>query len=282
MGKLALAAKATHVPSMYRSEQPGPDQGCREAAIEGNREIARRARALGVDTVVVLDTHWMVNTGYHVNCNRRFEGVYSSHELPHFISDMGYAYPGNPALGRAIAEMATRHGLVSRANEIDSLTLEYGTLMPMRYMNADQHFRVVSCAAWCARHPLQDSRRFGAALREAIEASEFTVMVLASGGLSHRFQNSDNAFKGRFKISSEFNYQVDQRVLELWRTGQWKAFCEMLPDYAWACQGEGGMHDIAMLLGMLGWDEYERGVEILTDYFASSGTGQVTAIFPVD
>ena len=42
------------------------------------------------------------------------------------------------------------------------------------------------------------------------------------------------------------------------------------------------MHDIAMLLGMLGWDEYERGVEILTDYFASSGTGQVTAIFPVD
>ena len=34
MGKLALAAKITHVPSMYLSEQDGPHKGCRQAAIE--------------------------------------------------------------------------------------------------------------------------------------------------------------------------------------------------------------------------------------------------------
>ena len=34
MGKLALAAKVTHVPSMYLSELPGKHHGCREAAIE--------------------------------------------------------------------------------------------------------------------------------------------------------------------------------------------------------------------------------------------------------
>ena len=49
MGKLALAAKITHVPSMYLSEFPGPNFGCREAAIKGHREIDRRCRALGVD-----------------------------------------------------------------------------------------------------------------------------------------------------------------------------------------------------------------------------------------
>ena len=32
MGKLALAAKITHVPSMYLSEFPGPNFGCRDAA----------------------------------------------------------------------------------------------------------------------------------------------------------------------------------------------------------------------------------------------------------
>ncbi|MGN6137669.1 MAG: 3,4-dihydroxyphenylacetate 2,3-dioxygenase, partial [Ralstonia sp.] len=53
MGKLALAAKITHVPSMYLSELPGRHHGCREAAIEGHREIGRRCRALGVDTLVV-------------------------------------------------------------------------------------------------------------------------------------------------------------------------------------------------------------------------------------
>jgi 3,4-dihydroxyphenylacetate 2,3-dioxygenase len=45
--------------------------------------------------------------------------------------------------------------------------------------------------------------------------------------------------------------------------------------------GEGGMHDTAMLLGLLGWDGYDQRVEIVTDYFASSGTGQINAIFPV-
>jgi 3,4-dihydroxyphenylacetate 2,3-dioxygenase len=41
------------------------------------------------------------------------------------------------------------------------------------------------------------------------------------------------------------------------------------------------MHDTAMLLGMLGWDVYDKPVEILTDYFASSGTGQINAVFPL-
>ena len=48
-------------------------------------------------------------------------------------------------------------------------------------------FKVVSVAAWCAWHSLDDSRRFGAALRQAIEESDSRVAVLASGSLSHRF-----------------------------------------------------------------------------------------------
>jgi 3,4-dihydroxyphenylacetate 2,3-dioxygenase len=55
----------------------------------------------------------------------------------------------------------------------------------------------------------------------------------------------------------------------------------MLPEYAQHCHGEGDMHDTAMLLGMLGWDAYDKPVEILTDYFASSGTGQINAVFPL-
>ena len=48
MGELVLAAKITHVPSMYLSELPGPHQGCRKAAIDGHREISRRARERGL------------------------------------------------------------------------------------------------------------------------------------------------------------------------------------------------------------------------------------------
>jgi 3,4-dihydroxyphenylacetate 2,3-dioxygenase len=281
MGKLALAAKITHVPSMYLSELPGKHHGCRAAAIEGHRIIGQRCRDLGVDTIVVSDVHWLVNAGYHVNCNTRFEGVYTSNELPHFIKDMRYAYPGNPALGRLIAEAATARGVFTRAHEIDSLELEYGTLVPMRYMNGDQHFKVVSIAGWCAWHTLDESRRFGAALLEAIEASDSTVAFLASGSLSHRFNDNGSPEESIHQISREFFRQVDLRVVELWKQGDWKTFCAMLPEYASLCEGEGGMHDTAMLLGLLGWDAYDRGVEVITEYFASSGTGQINAVFPL-
>lgn len=282
MGKLALAAKITHVPSMYLSEMPGPHHGCREAAIEGHRIIGRRARDLGVDTVVVFDVHWLVNSGYHVNCHDRFRGTYTSKELPHFIQGMTYEYAGNPELGRLIAARATAAGVRTRAHEIDSLELEYGTLVPMRYMNGNNDFRVVSCAAWCAWHGFDESRRFGAAVRDAIEASDSTVMLLASGSLSHRFQDNANAEAGMFSMTREFDRQVDARVVELWEQGNFRDFLRMLPEYAEYCHGEGLMHDTAMLLGALGWEEYDRGVEVVTPYFASSGTGQINAIFPVN
>ncbi len=281
MGKLALAAKITHVPSMYLSELPGKHHGCREAAIEGHRIIGQRCRDLGVDTVVVGDVHWLVNAGYHVNCNAQFSGTYTSNELPHFIKDMTYAYPGNPALGRLIAETATERGVFTRAHEVDSLKLEYGTLVPMRYMNGDQRFKVVSIAAWCMWHQLEESRRFGAALREAIEKSDATVAVLASGSLSHRFNDNNSPEESMHSISREFYKQVDLRVVELWQRGDFKTFCAMLPEYNETCHGEGGMHDTAMLLGLLGWDRYDRPVEIVTPYFESSGTGQINCIFPV-
>jgi 3,4-dihydroxyphenylacetate 2,3-dioxygenase len=281
MGKLALAAKITHVPSLYLSEQPGPHHGCRQAAIDGHVEIGRRCRALGVGTIVVFDVHWLVNAGYHVLNAPRFAGTYTSNELPHFIRNMDYAYPGNPELGRRIAATATAAGIFTRAHEATTLELEYGTLVPMRYMNADQRFKVVSVAAWCAWHRLDDSARFGAAVRQAIEASDDTVAVFASGSLSHRFNDNGSPEESIHRISAEFHRQVDLRVVELWKRGDFRTFCAMLPEYAKLCEGEGGMHDTAMLLGLLGWDDYDKPVEVVTDYFASSGTGQINAVFPV-
>ena len=282
MGKLALAAKITHVPSMYLSELPGPHHGCRQAAIDGHHEIGRRCRALGVDTIVVFDTHWLVNAGYHVNCSPRFAGNYTSNELPHFIRNLDYDFPGNRALGEIIAATATECGVPTRAHHDTSLDLEYGTLVPMRYMNADRHFKVVSIAAWCNWHTLEDSRRFGAAVREAIEKRyDGTAAIFASGSLSHRFNDNGSPESSIHEISDEFFRQVDIRVLQLWEQGDFATFTKMLPEYAQRCVGEGHMHDTAMLLGALGWDRYRQPVEMITPYFASSGTGQLNALFPV-
>jgi 3,4-dihydroxyphenylacetate 2,3-dioxygenase len=282
MGKLALAAKITHVPSMYLSELDGPHKGCREAAINGHKEIGRRCRELGVDTIVVFDVHWLVNSEYHINCAKHFEGVYTSNELPHFIKNLPYAYPGNPELGHLIAAVANEMGVATRAHSDTTLELEYGTLVPMRYMNADQHFKVVCVSGWCMWHDLPTSERFGLAVRKAIEERyDGTVAVFASGSLSHHFAPNGRAPEFMHKVFDPFLEQTDRNVVEMWKRGEWKAFLQMLPMYNEKCWGEGGMHDTAMLLGLLGGAHYTQGVEIITPYFGSSGTGQINAIFPV-
>ena len=282
MGRLALAAKITHVPSMYLSELPGPRHGTRQDAIDGHLEIARRCRALGVDTLVVFDTHWLVNAGYHVNCAPHFKGVYTSNELPHFIANMAFEAPGNPALGQLLAQGCNAMGVETLAHAATTLNPEYGTLVPLRYMNPDQRFKVVSVSALCTGHYLNDSARLGWAMRRAVEDHyDGTVAFLASGSLSHRFAQNGLAPEFAFKVWSPFLEHLDHGVVAMWQRGDWASFCEMLPEYASKGHGEGFMHDTAMLLGALGWAAYRGRAEVVTPYFGASGTGQINAILPV-
>ncbi|HPT57046.1 MAG TPA: 3,4-dihydroxyphenylacetate 2,3-dioxygenase [Casimicrobium sp.] len=282
MGKLALVAKTTHVPSIYLSELDGPRKGTRQDAIDGHREIGRRCRELGVDTIVVFDTHWLVNANYHINCAQHFKGLYTSNELPHFISNLPFEFSGNPALGKILAKGCNDAGVETLAHDATTLNPEYGTLVPMRYMNADQHFKVISVSALCTVHYLNDSARLGWAMRRAVEEHyDGTVAFLASGSLSHRFAQNGLAPEFAFKIWSPLLESLDHSVIEMWKRGDWKTFCEMLPEYASKGHGEGFMHDTAMMLGALGWSGYEGKADIVTPYFGASGTGQLNAVFPV-
>lgn len=280
MGKIVMAAKVAHVPSILISERPGPLFGQRQPAIDGFRELGRRARERGVDTYLVFDTHWLSNFGCHMNANARHRGVYTSNEAPHMIQNMAYDYPGNPALGDLIAAQAKADGLDVMAHQVETLPLEYGTIVPMHYMNeAEPRARVISVAA-----PLfatcEENRVFGAAARKAIEASPFNVAVLASGSLSHKLVSNKEVGDSQWGVvGSEFNRQMDLRVLDLWRERRYAEFCRMLPDYSTKCNGEGLMADTHMLFGLLGWDAYSGRAEEICPYFPSSGSGQIHVEF---
>jgi len=279
MGEIVFAAKVTHVPTMYLSEHDGPLKGCRAQAIDSHRRMGEMVRAAGADTFVVLDTHWLVNAGYHVNANPHFKGSFTSHEFPHFIQELQYDYPGNAELGELIAAKATARDVLTRAHQVDSLGLEYGTLVPMRYQNADSSLKVVSIAAWCMKAEMSESRMFGEALAEAVAESDSKVALLASGSLSHLLWPNRLSEARVLEISSKFNEHVDRMVLDMWTDGRIAEFLEILPEYARHCSGEAAMHDTAMLFGALGWDRYAGRGELLCDYFPSSGTGQVNVMF---
>jgi len=231
---------------------------------------------------VVFDTHWLSNFGYHINANERHRGAFTSHEAPQMIQDLRYDLPGDTGLAKAIATGAADAGLNVIAHQVASLGLEYGTIVPMHYMNPDGFAKVVSVAT-----PLftsfEESRILGEATRRAIDASGERVAILASGSLSHRlWPNKKLGPDAWTSVASEFNRQVDLRVLELWQAGRYREFLDMLPDYATKCNGEGGMADTIMLFAALGWTNYRGAAERLCDYFPSSGSGQVNVEFHVD
>ncbi len=282
MGEVVLAAKVTHVPSIVMSEPGGALEGRRSEALGSLHEIGRRARLAGADTFLVFDTHWLSNFGCHMNANARHRGVYTSHEAPHLIQDLAYDYPGAPDLAGMIRSEAAAGGLEVLVHEVATLGLEYGTIVPMRYMNGDGLCHVLPVAA-----PLfasvDENRLFGAAARRAIEASGSRVAVLASGSLSHKLVGNADVGAGQWdRVGSEFNRQVDLRVLDLWRERRYREFVRMLGDYSSKCNGEALMADTHMLFGLLGWDAFAGEAEQLCEYFPSSGSGQVTVQFHLD
>ena len=279
MGQIVMAAKVTHVPSLLISERPGPLQGRRADAIAGLREIGRRCEEREVDTYLVFDTHWLSNFGCHMNAKGHHRGVYTSHEAPHMIQDLDYDYPGDPELGDMIAAESVRAGVEILAHKVESLPLEYGTIVPMRYMNAEGRRKVLSVAA-----PLfatvDENRRFGEAARRAIKASDRKVAVIASGSLSHKLVDNSEVGDAQWHASApEFNQQMDIRVVEMWQSRLYREFVRMLPDYSTKCNGEALMADTHMLFGLLGWEDYSGETEIITPYFPSSGAGQINAEF---
>lgn len=282
MGEVVLAAKVTHVPSMFISEQEGPLHGIRDAAIEGLRKIGDLCRERKVDTIVVADTHWLVNAGFHINAKPDMSGVFTSTEFPHFLNNMEYSYEGDPELGQLIAETATQSGVTTLCHhEVETLEMQYGTLVPLRYMGIEKDMKIVSIAGWMYDADLEESKVVGEAILKAVKKSGKRVAFLASGSLSHRIPPNKVVGDYMFKISRPLNQEIDLMVLDMWKQGRTKDFLEIMPKYAEDCSGEGGMHDTAMLFGLLGWDKYEGEAEIMTEYFPSSGTGQCNVVFPV-
>jgi hypothetical protein len=65
----------------------------------------------------------------------------------------------------------------------------------------------------------------------------------------------------------------------MWKRGDWKTFCGMLPEYAAKGHGEGFMHDTAMLMGALGWSAYDAPAEVSHRTSAPRAPGRSTPSF---
>jgi 3,4-dihydroxyphenylacetate 2,3-dioxygenase len=285
MGEVVGAGIVAHVPTIMLPEEV-------RLEINGGKEISlvpglRRLRTevferLNPDTVIVLDTHWESTFEHIVTSHDRRQGRFTSHELPRGMSQIPYDMPGDPQLAEAIAAQAEgRDDTWVLACDDPYLPIFYGTVNIWTFLG-DPATRWISVAInQCGQ--TEDFLLLGELIGRAIAEVDRRVVVLASGGMTHRFfpfrelRNHEGSDPTKNLISAE-SYEADRRVLEMLQAGDHGAMIDWMPEYK-RFGPEGKFGHYLIMVGAVGGRGCQAPGELFGEYEASVGTGQAHVWF---
>jgi 3,4-dihydroxyphenylacetate 2,3-dioxygenase len=283
MGEIVGAGIVAHVPTIMLPEDV-------RLEINDGKEITlvpglRRMRTecldrLKPDTVVVMDTHWDVTFEHIITAEERRRGTFTSHELPRGMSQIEYDMPGDPELAFALAKEAeARDDTWVLACDDPYLPIQYGTVNIWAFLHGGERWVSVGINQ-CA--DTQDFLLLGELLGKAIEGLDRRVVLLASGGLSHRFlpfrELRTRESSSIANIVTPESAAADQHLLKLLAEGDHAGVIDWLPEYR-RFGPEGKFGHYLIMVGALGGARCQAPGVRFSEYEASVGTGQVHVWF---
>ncbi|MEX2406970.1 MAG: catechol 1,2-dioxygenase, partial [Actinomycetota bacterium] len=228
------------------------------------------------------DTHWESTFEHIVTSHDRRQGKFTSHELPRGMKQIPYDMPGDPELAKLIAAQADgRDDIWILANDDPYLPIFYGTVNIWTFLgDPDTAWLSVALNQCC---DTDDFLRFGEVIGDAIRESDRRVVLLASGGMTHRFFNFKDLRKRESQkapdnIYDPKYYEADMKVLDMMEKGDHAGVIDNMPDYRKAYP-EGHFGHFLMMAAALGGRSCTAPGERFSEYEASVGTGQVHVWF---
>ena len=279
MGEIVGAALVSHVPPLVLPEavrlelNDGRDFSIVEGLHRMRRECLDRVRP---DTIIVFDTHWYTTFEHIVTAHARRAGRYTSDELPRGNPAMPFDLPGDPELAHLIAEVAAeRDDTFVHASDDEYLGIHYPTVYLTPFLQRDEAWMSVGV---CQTAQPGDFLRFGEVLAEAIRRSDRRVVLLASGGLSHKFWPlmviREHEAAGLEHIISPEARAADERVIALLEAGDHRTVLAEYPQFR-AFSPEGMFAHYLMMVGALGGESCDARGVAYSDYESAAGTGQI-------
>jgi 3,4-dihydroxyphenylacetate 2,3-dioxygenase len=191
MGEVVGAALVAHVPTIMLPKETRLEinEGKEITLVTGlERMKAECIDRLQPDTVIVFDTHWESTFEHIVTAQDRRQGKFTSHELPRGMRQIPYDMPGDPELATLIAKQAEgRDDCWILACDDPYLPIFYGTVNIWSFLGRpDTRWLSVAINQTC---DTDDFLLFGKLIGDAIAQSDRRVVLLASGGMTHRFFN---------------------------------------------------------------------------------------------
>ena len=284
MGAIVGAALVSHVPTLVLPEaiRREMNDGEDTSLFAGLHQLrTEKLEPLGADTVVVIDTHWFTTIEHVVDSRDRRTGKYTSEELPRGMRQVPYDMPGDRELSETWAARSDdRDDTWITAIDDEYLPVHYPTINLLGFLQGDEAW--VS-AGICQTAEADDFLLFGKLLADAVAALDRRVVVLASGGLSHRFwplrefRDHEAADPDRHLRTPEAA-AADRRVLEWLKAGDHAAVLEFLPEFRRHAP-EGFFGHYLTMLGALGGAGCTARGEQFGEYEAVAGTGQAHVWF---
>lgn len=285
MGEIIGAAILSHVPTIMLPEHVRLEMNKGKGdttLIEGLKRLRSEVLdQLNADTFIIFDSHWHTTFEMVVDGRKHYEGLHTSDEMPRSLQDIPYNYDGDPELAAMIEETAKNYDDVwVHVSRNANLPIHYGTVNLVHYLHRGE--KVLSIGTSQTGEP-EDFLRFGEMLREAIEKSNRRVVLLGSGGLSHKFYSLRDIrvyeeFDPKYLISPEAR-AIDEKIISLLLEGKHAEVIDSMPEFR-QFSPEGRFGHYLMMAGALGQKECTAPGQKFSDYEASAGTGQVHMWFP--
>src|SRR5947209_7644780 len=179
---VVMSAIASHSPRIgIEAEAPDFLRG----VIAGAYALGRAIQSLEPDLIVLQSAHWVTTFTWYVTCQPRHRGNCVSDELPDLIPGIPYDRPGDPEFGAALVDAIKAAGLLAGRNETPHYKWDYGTFVPLQYLDPEQRIPVVTMGT-CILADLDECYRVGTAVRDAAARAGKRVAFIASSALSHR------------------------------------------------------------------------------------------------
>lgn len=255
------------------------NEGKEISLVPGLKRVRRELAKLKPDAILVFDTHWLTTVEFIITAQSRRRGKYTSEELPRGMRQIPYDLAGNPQFATRVAAAVTANGVKCYASDDPYLPVNYPTINLAHYLNAGE--------AWLSMGVCQTARdhhflTVGEGIGEAIAASDQRVVLLASGGMSHRFWSLDElpqheASHPRHIITPAARAADEQRI-EWWQNGEHHRVIDAMDEYH-QHKPEGAFGHYLMLVGALGGRACQARGERFSDYENATGTGQVHVWF---
>ena len=285
MGQIVAAALVSHHPGLMQCEEFRVLQGngADSDLIAGYGRLRAKLDQAKPDVLMIFDTHWFT-TGYHlIDGGAQYRGRYISEEMPWYLYGVPYDYEGAPELARLIEGVARERKVQTRGVYDPDLGRHYPTInLISKLHRGEKIVSVSSCQNCRPEHFLQSGEVIG----EAIKRSGLRVALLASGALSHKFNEIDwkpnhPRIFHESNVSRPENIVSDKQAIEFFKQGRHDTILERWDnEYRKIFWEAFGAHYLQMV-GAMGGRECRAKATPLSDYENARGTGNIHLWFDI-